>query len=43
MGSVPGTRQRLIEGHTVIYKIDSEALEVTVMRVFGPGQHRMDR
>ncbi|WP_372706757.1 type II toxin-antitoxin system RelE/ParE family toxin [Brevundimonas sp.] len=38
--TAPGTRQRLIEGHTIIYKIDAEAMEVTVMRVFGPCQDR---
>ncbi|MFC7379053.1 type II toxin-antitoxin system RelE/ParE family toxin [Brevundimonas sp. GCM10030266] len=38
----PGLRQRVVEGHTIIYKIDEQALEVTVMRVFGPRQDRAD-
>lgn len=39
-GSAPGMRQQLIEGHTVIYKIDAGVREVTVMRIFGPFQDR---
>lgn len=38
--AAPGMRQRLIEGHVVIYKIDTESLVVTVMRIFGPFQDR---
>lgn len=38
--ATPGMRQRLIEGHVVVYKIDADALTVTVMRVFGPFQDR---
>jgi plasmid stabilization system protein ParE len=37
---VPGFRQRVVEGHSIIYRIDSDAMEVTVMRVFGPFQDR---
>lgn len=36
----PEFRQRVIEGHSIIYRIDSDAMEVTVMRVFGPYQAR---
>lgn len=40
--SKPGLRQRVVEGHTIIYKMDEQALEVTVMRVFGPFQDRSE-
>ena len=36
----PGLRQRVVEGHTIIYKIDEQAREVTVMRIFGLFQNR---
>lgn len=39
-GAVDGTRQRLIEGHTIVYKCNAAAKAVTVMRVFGPFQDR---
>ena len=36
----PNARERLVEGHTIVYRIDSSAMEVTVIRIFGPHQDR---
>ena len=42
----PGARRMVIEGHAVIYEVipdtgrDATAGDVTVLRVFGPGQDR---
>ena len=36
----PGLRQQIIEGHTIVYKVDDAVMEVTVIRVFGPRQDR---
>lgn len=38
MGPADGTRQRLVEGYTIVYRIDAHRLEVRIMRVFGPYQ-----
>ena len=41
-----GSRERVIEGHTVVYAVDPDtndsrtAGDVYVLRVFGPGQDR---
>ena len=40
MSEHPGVRQRLVEGHTVIYRIDDATLQVRIIRIFGPGQNR---
>ena len=45
-GAKPGTRELHVEGHTVVYKVEPDtglrktAGDVTVLRVFGPGQDR---
>jgi plasmid stabilization system protein ParE len=45
-GDHPGTREATCEGHRIIYVVDpdtgrnADAGEVTVLRVFGPGQLR---
>ncbi|QDH74135.1 type II toxin-antitoxin system RelE/ParE family toxin [Brevundimonas sp. M20] len=40
--STLGLRQHVIEGHTILYKLDEQAQEVTVMRVFSPYQNRTE-
>ncbi|MFI5022961.1 MAG: type II toxin-antitoxin system RelE/ParE family toxin [Alphaproteobacteria bacterium] len=45
-GEILGTRERVIEGYTVIYHVDPDtndrrsAGDVFILRVFGPGQDR---
>lgn len=47
-GEHPGVRVRHVEGHRVAYEVvpdtgdDATAGDVTVLRVFGPGQDRAD-
>ena len=47
-GEHPSVRERHVEGHRVAYEIvpdsgdDATAGDVTVLRVFGPGQDRTD-
>ena len=46
MGDHPGRREMSCEGHRIIYRVDHDsgsnatAGNVTVLRVFGPGQDR---
>lgn len=40
VGEHSGARQRPIEGHTVIYRIDERAKQVRTIRIFGPFQDR---
>jgi hypothetical protein len=43
---VPGTRELPVEGHRIVYEVHPDtgnnvtAGDVTVLRVFGPGQSR---
>jgi plasmid stabilization system protein ParE len=39
-GPFPDTRQRFVDGYTLIYRIDDAANAVTVLRVFAPYQDR---
>ncbi len=45
-GDLPGTREVSSEGHRIVYVVDpdtgrnADAGDVTVLRVFGPGQLR---
>lgn len=45
-GETSGTRERVVEGYTVIYRVDPDtndrrtAGNVYILRVFGPGQDR---
>jgi plasmid stabilization system protein ParE len=45
-GEIPGTRERVVEGHTVVYAVDPDtndaltAGDIMILRVFGPGQSR---
>ena len=47
-GSHIGVRERYVEGHRIAYEVvpdtgdDATAGDVTVLRVFGPGQGRTD-
>lgn len=41
----PGRRERVVEGHTIVYRLRSRSAnvaeaEVVVLRVFGPRRHR---
>lgn len=40
-GETPGTRERPVEGHRILYRID-DSHTLTVLRVFGPFQDRTD-
>ena len=46
LGDQPGTREVSSEGHRIVYVVDpdtgrnADAGDVTVLRVFGPGQSR---
>ena len=39
-GPHPDTRQRLVDGYTIIYRVDEGRRLVSVLRVFGPFQDR---
>lgn len=39
-GDIDGVRERSIEGHRILYRVDETARHVTVLRVFGPFQDR---
>jgi plasmid stabilization system protein ParE len=39
-GPAGDTRQRVIEGYTVVYRIDEALMRVRVVRIFGPYQDR---
>jgi hypothetical protein len=45
-GEEPGTRQRVVEGYTIVYSVDPDtndrvtAGDVYVLRIYGPGQGR---
>jgi len=40
VGDHSGVRQRLVEGHVIVYRIDESAMHVRGIRVFGPFQGR---
>jgi plasmid stabilization system protein ParE len=48
VGELAGLRGRHVEGHRIVYEVapdtgdDATAGDVTVLRVFGPGQDRTD-
>lgn len=48
VGELAGLRQRHVEGHRIVYEVapdtgnDATAGNVTVLRIFGPGQDRTD-
>ena len=45
-GEVPGTRERVVADHVIVFEVDNDiggtgvAGDVTVLRVLGPGQNR---
>ena len=41
-GEAPGTRERVVAEHIIVFEVDNDigAGDVTVLRVFGPGQNR---
>lgn len=39
-GPVPDSRQRAIEGYTIVYRVDEALDRVRVVRIFGPRQDR---
>jgi len=41
-GDSGGVRERPVEGHRIVYRIDEAARAVTILRVFGPFQDRSD-
>ncbi len=46
VGAVPGTRERKIDGYTIVYEVVPDtndrriAGDVRILRVYGPGQER---
>ena len=40
VGDHPGVRQRVVQGHVIVYRIDETAMQVRIIRVFGPFQDR---
>ncbi|WP_295166211.1 type II toxin-antitoxin system RelE/ParE family toxin [uncultured Brevundimonas sp.] len=41
-GDVAGVRERPVEGHRILYRIDEVHDSISVLRVFGPFQDRSD-
>ena len=48
VGELAGLRGRQVEGHRIVYEVrpdtgdDATAGDVTLLRIFGPGQERID-
>ena len=41
-GPHPEARQRVVEGHVIIYRLDEQARQVRIIRVFAPYQDRSE-